>query len=67
MLGRHALPVERRAPENLSPDFRLGTLGAYHVVSALSVVLGPQGVTRILTPSLSVHERVELENALAAT
>ena len=42
-------------------------LGARHVVSALSVVLGPQGVTRILTPSLSVHERVELENALAAT
>ena len=41
-------------------------LGARHVVSALSVVLGPQGVTRILTPSLSVHERVELENALAA-
>ena len=67
MIGRHAVPAERRAPENLSPDFRLGTLGAYHVVSALSVVLGPQGVTRILTPSLSVHERVELENALAAT
>ena len=42
-------------------------LGARHVVSALPVVLGPQGVTRILTPSLSVHERVELENALAAT
>ena len=41
-------------------------LGARHVVSALSVVLGPQGVARILTPSLSVHERVELENALAA-
>ena len=41
-------------------------LGARHLVSALSVVLGPQGVTRILTPSLSVHERVELENALAA-
>ena len=41
-------------------------LGARHVVSALSVVLGPQGVVRILTPSLSVHERVELENALAA-
>ena len=41
-------------------------LGSRHVVSALSVVLGPQGVTRILTPSLSVHEHVELENALVA-
>ena len=41
-------------------------LGTRHVVSALSVVLGPQGVARILTPALSVHERVELENALAA-
>ena len=28
MLGRRAWPAGRRAPENLSPDFRLGTLGA---------------------------------------
>ena len=27
ILGRRALPVGRRAPENLSPDFQLGTLG----------------------------------------
>ena len=26
MLGRHALPAGRRAPENLSPNFELGTL-----------------------------------------
>jgi (2Fe-2S) ferredoxin len=28
MLGRRALPAGRRAPENLSPDFELGTLVA---------------------------------------
>ena len=28
ILGRRAWPAARRAPENLSPDFRLGTLGA---------------------------------------
>lgn len=43
-----------------------GELGARRVVSAMTVLLGPHGVSQILVPSLSVHESVQLHNALAA-
>ena len=41
-------------------------LGARRTAAAVTVELGINGVTRILKPSLTVQERVQLETALAA-
>ncbi len=43
-----------------------GELGARRTVAAVTVELGPTGVTRILEPALTVQERVQLETALLA-
>ena len=43
-----------------------GELGVRRTVAAVTVELGPGGVTRILEPALAVQERVQLETALQA-
>lgn len=42
-----------------------GELGAHRTAAAVTVELGINGVTRILKPSLTVQENVQLETALA--
>ena len=41
-----------------------GELGARQIAAAVTVELGISGVTRILKPSLTIQERVQLETAL---
>ena len=43
-----------------------GELGVRRTTAAVTVELGPAGVTRILEPALTVQERVQLETALQA-
>ena len=43
-----------------------GELGMRQATAAVTVELGPTGVTRILEPALTVQERVQLETALEA-
>ena len=43
-----------------------GELGARRTTAAVTVELGPGGVTRILEPALTIQEQVQLETALLA-
>lgn len=45
----------------VAPD---DTTGRRHRAAALPVRLGPSGVVQVVTPALTVHDRVALENAM---